>query len=122
MQNVCRSPASADRLYARMPLALMLALALLFAQWAGFSHRIEHRAPLHLHAETAMQHIVDAHDDDETSHSCSLYDAATLGATLQTATAGLPLLPTCAILAAAHRFASWNATPYPLFRSRAPPQ
>lgn len=104
--------------------ALLLALALLFAQWLGLAHRIEHAGV----AQAAQQAQVDessrqadASYDKSLNHSCSLLDAAALASVLHSPAVSLAVLPGAQVLALWVAFASWDAPFLRFFCSRAPP-
>lgn len=76
---------------ARIAAVLLAVLlpALLTAQWAGLQHRVAHAW-----IAAAADHAAADSDSGDTlhlAHSCALFDAATLGVTLQSAF----FLPTC---------------------------
>lgn len=102
-------------------LAVLLAIGLVFAQWAGLGHRIAH-APLSQERVIALS--ASAAGDPESGgayHSCLIFDAATLGASLHTPPfAALPPAARCTPLPALP-FLSWMAPFAPQFSSRAPP-
>lgn len=104
--------------------ALLLVLALLFAQWLGLSHRIDHAGL----AQSAQQVQAsqwslqaDASHDKAMEHSCALFDAASLAAVLNSPAVSLAVLPGARVLALWLAFASWDAPFLRLFSSRAPP-
>jgi hypothetical protein len=97
--------------------AFVLALALLFAQWAGIAHRIEH-APLHHPAQVFSQFDDDGHRHH---HSCLAFDAAAVADTVCLPPFVAPLLDGAQVLALRLAFISWNAPPVRHFSSRAPP-
>lgn len=99
-------------------LALLL-LMLLGAQWTGMQHRVAHAW-----IADGADHAAAAADDGEglhLVHSCTLFDAAALGATLQSAF----FLPAClrAVMTSAKRpqTPSRQAHPFRLFSPRGPP-
>ena len=113
-------------------LALALACALLWAQWAGLVHRVEHGAGLGegaLHAasmhagQQASSHSASTEADAGPAglHSCVVFDGLCLADSLPTAL--LPALPTRVAHAAPPlaTFASWQAAVTRHFQSRAPP-
>lgn len=103
----------------------MLVVVVLFAQWMGLRHRIEHAEPI------SAQHLVLAADQSssdtsteyssDTLHSCALFD----GMTLADGAPALPFLPllqtSVQVLALWAAYASWDAPVLLHFSSRAPP-
>jgi len=106
-------PAAQAAVQRRAAIAWMLVAALLFAQWAGLSHRIDH-APF-MSAAAA-----DGHDSDA-GHSCAAFDAAAVADAIHLPPFAPPLLAGTRILALWAAFASWDAPPVLHFSSRAPP-
>jgi hypothetical protein len=101
---------------------LALVFSLLFAQFSGLQHRIEH-ANRHDDQRVSRVDSAKAADDakKESRHSCSLFDAATLADTLD-ATPPCPLPAISAYIPAPWIMrASWHAPVFLPFRSRAPP-
>jgi hypothetical protein len=103
-------------------LALLLALAMLCAQWAGLAHRVAHA---HLLGQMTFASVSAPQCDDATHdphHSCSLFDAATLASGVHTA--AFEFAPTLNVqtLALWTAFLSWQAPFSRHFSSRAPPQ
>lgn len=105
-------------------IALWIAICLLFAQWLGYAHAINHAG---LKSENASVQVISADkasvvfDHQKASNACAALDAATLGAGLHSAPA-LPLSLTlspakidCAVVN------SWQQSFIALFSSRAPP-
>ncbi|BET24538.1 hypothetical protein RGQ30_00390 [Limnobacter thiooxidans] len=71
---------------------MLIALALLAAQWAGLAHSIEHREQLQHGAQSHTSVHGDAHISADLLHSCLLFDGLT------TAHAATPAYPaTCAL-------------------------
>jgi hypothetical protein len=100
-----------------------LVLALLFAQFAGLQHRIAHSGRQGDPSFSQSQAGSDTGDTGKTNdtHSCVMFDAATLAATVN-ATPCVPLLAAGAeALAQPVVPASWNAPVFHHFLSRAPP-
>ena len=95
-------------------IAVLLALALLLAQWSGLSHRIEHAH--HLSA-TAVDDTGNTH----AHHSCISFDAAAVADTIHLPPFVAPLLTGAHMLALWAAFISWDAPLVPYFSSRAPP-
>jgi hypothetical protein len=111
--------------------AAMLVLAFLFAQWAGWQHRIEHAnweqtssvfANSYAKTGQADWHASAQQYRGEKTHSCLLFDAATLACGAPSITFTLPLQTSAAILALWSAYASWDAPPLRVFSSRAPPR
>ncbi len=98
---------------------LFVALALLFAQWAGVQHRIAHAGLLHEHAHASSAHIDD--DDRNAGHSCAAFDAATVGDSIHISQFVSPLITSAQVLALWAAFISWDAPLTAYFSSRAPP-
>jgi hypothetical protein len=103
---------------------MLLVLALLFAQWLGLAHRIEHAGL----QQTAMQAQArqaaaqaNAGFDKSLDHSCALFDAAALATALNSPAAIPTLLPGTQVLALWVAFASWDAPFLCHFSPRAPP-
>jgi len=98
--------------------ALLLATALLFAQWSGLVHRVEHaRLPSEIVHGTASFSEPSA----KFHHSCLAFDAAAMADGIHAPPfAALPAaaVPAPALSAA---FLSWDAPPVCHFSSRAPP-
>lgn len=109
------------------PSALLLVVALLFAQWLGLAHRIDHARPAQ--AMQQVQHDVSAVQGDAATagydksleHSCALFDATVLASALHSPAMSLPVLPGTQVLALWQAFASWDAPLLLHFSSRAPP-
>lgn len=108
------------------PSALLLVVTLLFAQWLGLAHRIEHGRP----AEVTQQVQVNlpalqgdsAGYDKALEHNCALFDGAALASVLHSPTVSLAILPGAKVLALWTAFASWDAPVLLHFSSRAPPR
>ena len=101
----------------RSAIALLLAAALLFAQWTGLAHRIDH-APL-----TGMQAQAGEtdHHDTDVHHSCVAFDAAAVADAIHLPPFIAPLLASAHVLALWAAFQSWDAPLVRHFSSRAPP-
>lgn len=102
---------------------LLLVLALLFAQWLGLSHRVEHAGLAQPQPVQASHWSLqaDASYDKTLEHSCALFDATSLAAALNSPGVSLAILPGARVLALWVAFASWDAPFLRLFSSRAPP-
>ena len=97
-----------------------ITLSLLFAQFAGQYHRIEHtqwRGDASLHRLVQLS----SDGDDNKSHSCLTFDAATLADALGAAPPVALLLEGTHLLAQWIAFISWDAPVAHHFLSRAPP-
>jgi hypothetical protein len=113
----------------RLCFAALLVIAVLFAQWMGLQHRIEHadRIDNHHTAQTVVQTLSDSTSDSSTeyagdkSHSCTLFD----GMALADSAPALPFIPmlqtSVQVLALWAAHASWDAPFLCHFSSRAPP-
>jgi len=106
---------------------VLLVLAVLFAQWMGMRHRIEHAGWINDRPATSQQTAldpdvqIDKQTGQKSHHSCLLFDDATLGNTIAIIPLTLPP-PTCAReLALWLAFTSWDAPLTRYFSSRAPP-
>lgn len=100
---------------AAFPTALLLAVAVLFAQWLGMHHRIEHADRVH------VEQVGTATHDGDTDHSCQLYDAASLADMAPFFPCIAPLLASVRVLALWSAFRSWHAPLTLHFQSRGPP-
>jgi hypothetical protein len=99
--------------------ALLLALALLGAQWAGVQHRIAHADR---HQAPSASTAVDLNDtEDDIHHSCVAFDAATLADMAGVVPFAVSILPNRHVIALWVAFASWRAPLVVHFSSRAPP-
>lgn len=123
---------------ARPGLAAVLVLVLLWAQWAGLVHRLEHAGRMHgpTPSEAARQQADDAHQahqDDgrshlassapsESYHSCVLFDGLHLADALPAMLPSLPAFSHRGDAPKAARFASWQAPCVLPFCSRGPPR
>lgn len=104
----------------RIVIAILAAVALLFAQWAGLNHRISHANPQqHI---THVASIVDIDGDKDAGHSCAAFDAATVGDSINTIPFVTPLITSAQVLALWAAFISWDAPLTTCFSSRAPPR
>lgn len=109
----------------RLCFAAMLVVVVLFAQWMGVRHRIEHAdqanaqrlvlAANQITLDTAVEYTGDQ------LHSCTLFD----GMTLADGAPALPFIPllqtSVQVLALWAAYASWDAPVLLHFSSRAPP-
>lgn len=100
-------------------IAILLAIALLLAQWAGLAHRIDHAPWLqdHVYASSSF----DGADDTDSRHSCAAFDAAAVADAIHLPPIVTPLLASTQVLALWTAFASWDAPPALPFSARAPP-
>lgn len=111
-------------------LAILLALALLFAQALGLLHNIAHAGLPHGHSQADARqearelalfgHAADG-DEHGDHHACAEYDAAAIAHGIHIQPAILIPVPSTNVLAVWHAFASWNAPLLIGFSSRAPP-
>jgi hypothetical protein len=104
----------------RIALAALLVVAMLFAQWLGERHRIQHAG--WDNGNSAAAAAASAPDiDDNVSHSCAAFDAATLPHVAPGVPFIVPIVASAKVLALWVAFTSWDA-PFTLhFSSRAPP-
>ncbi|MES2934860.1 MAG: hypothetical protein V4805_15385 [Pseudomonadota bacterium] len=118
----------------RLCFAALLVVAVLFAQWMGLRHRIEHANRIDSqHAMQTVGQISSASISDsitdagveyagDKSHSCTLFD----GMALTDSAPALPFIPllqtSVQVLALWAAHASWDAPFLCHFSSRAPPQ
>ena len=103
---------------------LAVLLALLGAQWAGLQHRVAHALIAEAGDSAGGDEAAATPDDGDgpdLAHSCMLFDAAALGATLHSTF----LLPVClrAVMSRLRpaQTVSWQAHPFRHFSPRAPP-
>jgi hypothetical protein len=100
-------------------LSALLLFALLSAQWAGLQHRVEHAQ---LEAATARISAINGNDGGtHAAHSCQLFDAAALGASLHTPFLAAPCVRMRIAPAVRTPILSWQALFVGHFLSRAPP-
>jgi hypothetical protein len=117
----------------RLCFAALLAIAVLFAQWMGLRHRIEHADRIDTQhvaqtlnntssiSTTGTTPDTAAEYTGDKSHSCALYDGVAL-ADSAPALPFIPLLQTSVqVLALWAAYASWDAPFLRHFSSRAPP-
>lgn len=102
----------------RSAAAILLAAALLFAQFSGFAHRIDHGPFAPAHDRSGQP--ADDHDS-KLSHSCVAFDAAAIADAIHLPPCITPLLTSGSSLALWTAFASWDAPLVLHFSSRAPP-
>ena len=107
-------PAARTVLPYRPAIAWMLVAALLFAQWAGLAHRIDH-GPLATQAAAPDGH------EPEAGHSCVAFDAAAVADAIHLPPFNARLLTGAKVLALWAAYASWDAPLVLHFSSRAPP-
>jgi hypothetical protein len=101
----------------RLTIALMLAIVVAFAQWAGLQHGVKHAG---LQNPFALNVLAEVNEGDA-HHSCIAFDAAALADILPLAAGEAPL-PTGVRMSATWRPpASWDAPFAHYFSSRAPP-
>jgi hypothetical protein len=114
------SPACRATSRARVAIAILLAMAMLFAQWMGLNHRISHSAPQQQDLVGAAA-PTNAGSAADKLHSCALYDAATVADLVPMPPAAGVLIASMQVLAQWAAFTSWQAPPTTCFSSRAPP-
>lgn len=102
----------------RIAIAIFLAMALLFVQWAGLNHRISHWALQQQLA--AAPSNVDGGTPDKL-HSCVAFDATTVADLIHMPPMAAPLITGVQVLAQWAAFASWQPPLLTCFSSRAPP-
>ncbi len=110
-------PAARTQPKFRSAIAFLLVAVLLFAQWSGLAHRIDH-APLagvHLHSDEADRH------ESGAGHSCIAFDAAAVADAIHLPPFIAPLLASARVLGLWAAFRSWDAPLVRHFSSRAPP-
>jgi hypothetical protein len=100
----------------RTAVIVLLMVALLFAQWTGLAHRVDHGPLASLHADAK-----DGSTPDEGSHSCVAFDAAAVADAISIPPFAAPPIAGAKVLALWTAFASWDAPPALPFSSRAPP-
>ena len=103
--------------------AILLAVALLFAQWTGWQHRISH-ARLQAHGQAANLISLDASVDDDSSgagHSCIAFDAVAIGDCVHLVPFVAPRPARVHLLALWVAVISRDAPFFSHFSSRAPP-
>lgn len=106
--------------FTRLTIALVV-MAMLCAQWVGLAHSIAHGG-LQQASPYFSAHVTTPETGGKyATHSCVLFDAAAIGAALDTPPVSLALLPGLPVLALWLAFASWNAPFLRHFSSRAPP-
>ncbi|MDI1259375.1 hypothetical protein [Aquabacterium sp.] len=100
--------------------ALLLAAALLCAQWAGLLHRIDHAAgqgDLQAHGQSDRSPA----SPSSLSHSCVVFDGAYLADLLPAALVGPLATHVVHVQPSALGFASWQGLFFGHFQPRAPP-
>jgi hypothetical protein len=102
----------------RIVIAILLAMALLFAQWVGQHHRISHAG---LQQQANVTSIADSSGGNDLNHSCAAFDAATVGDSINSIPFVTPLVTSAHVLALWAAFISWDAPLITCFSSRAPP-
>jgi hypothetical protein len=132
LKSIAFSPASKST--PRHFIALLI-VVVLFAQWMGMRHRIEHAGWINNHAPTALAFSLDVDEQNDAQdtakissqvgskshHSCALFDGTALADTVAIIPLTLPP-PACAkVLALWLAFTSWDAPLTRFFSSRAPP-
>ncbi|MNR80718.1 hypothetical protein D3C72_114440 [compost metagenome] len=122
MHTLLPSSAATTR---RLCFAALLVVLVLFAQWMGLRHRIEHAnwsGLQHSSQQLAQDSAASQEYEGDKSHSCILFDGMALAD-------GAPLLPFTAILQTGVQvlalwaaYTSWDAPLLCHFSSRAPPR
>lgn len=113
-----------DSSWRQLSWGLALALALLFSQFAGQRHRIDHTLWL---TDAALQqgpgaiNSLAAEGYVDATHSCIALDGASLAAGLATALPAFAPLPCSTPAPALQADSLWDAPFMAHFRSRAPP-
>ena len=101
---------------------MFLVWGVLFAQWVGLAHRIEHST---LGQDDIVLSIQKSEGtgalDKSVSHSCNAFDAAALAVALLSATSIVVLLTFAQARETRATDSSWNAVFFGHFHSRAPP-
>lgn len=103
---------------------LFLVIALLFAQWLGLAHRIDHSDLQQTIAQAQGPLLTSPSDgniDKSLDHSCALFDGAALATALNSPAVVPAILPAAQVLALWQAYASWDAPFLCHFSSRAPP-
>ncbi len=106
----------------RVARALLLAAALLCAQWAGMLHRIDHasgQGDPQVHGQSDGSPA--SKSSSSLSHSCVVFDGAYLADLLPTAPVGILAAHMVHVLPCASDFASWQGLFFGHFQPRAPP-
>lgn len=99
----------------RSTIAVLLMAVLLFAQWSGLAHRVDH-GPL------AGFHPDQVSEEKDPAHSCVAFDAAAVADAIHLPAFVTPLLTGTRVLALWSAFESWDAPIVLNFSSRAPPR
>lgn len=106
----------------RLYIAVLLVFGVLFAQWVGLTHRVEH--PILWKADVVLSFLngdVKGTPDKSVLHSCDAFDAAALGVALPGVFSVVAMLTYAQIKAPRTTDSSWNAEFFRHFLSRAPP-
>jgi hypothetical protein len=101
--------------------ALLVAVALLFAQWIGVQHKIFHAPLSQAYLQASSVADTDGIGDKDVQHSCASFDAATVGESIHILPFVAPLVTSAQVLALWAAFISWDAPVTSYFSSRAPP-
>lgn len=104
-------------------MAWWLVLCLLFSQWLGYAHAINHAG---LQTESVFsQHrqitYNGSFDHQQANHSCSSFDSATLGASLTVPFYDSHVIAPKTISIVTKHFSGWQQLVNAPFSSRAPP-
>ncbi|HEV2611168.1 MAG TPA: hypothetical protein VGU61_12935 [Noviherbaspirillum sp.] len=106
----------------RILFAILMAAALVFAQWLGLQHRIVHAGLQHsLAATLSDESAPDQSHAPDASHSCAVFDAAAMADTMHVPPYIAPLMTSNEVLARWAAFRCWDAPLALHFSSRAPP-
>lgn len=97
--------------------ALILVIAVLFAQWTGLHHDIKHAGLPSFQGSIVQVDI----GNGEVSHSCIAFDAAALADSIPLTPYVAPMLIGARVLTLWTASASWDAAVTLYFSSRAPP-
>lgn len=98
---------------------LALVFSLLCTQYLGMQHRIEHAD-----RQVGVQSVGLSHAEsgkNDSNHSCTIFDAATLADTVGASLPCMPLVLVSYALVDWRLFPSWDASITHYFQSRAPP-
>jgi flagellar biosynthesis protein FlhB len=100
--------------------AILLAVALLLAQWVGMLHRIDH-ASGQIEPQAQSHGEGGYSNSSSVSHSCVVFDGVCLADLLPTTVVALVAARAVHVLQPASDFASWSGRFAGHFQPRAPP-
>ena len=111
-------------------LALLFILALLVTQWIGLMHRVAHAGLFSDVSTLTLKNITEKvvkenkvqNKNENLSHSCVAFDAATLGYAVVTSPIAMLVMAAQYETTQRIAFLSWSAPFFPCFSSRAPPR